>query len=1055
MVSIPVKHFIFSVIMLLSISVVGQEFDHRFRHWNASHGLNSTSCLSLARGNDGYLWVGTSTGLHSFNGVRFSKKNSLAGLPEMDGRTGQLHYASDGYLWVGVDGIGVGRYQPLEESDNRQWYSFGTGPGGNWPNASAVRCMLADPIGQLWLGSDNEGLYRLNTANGSRQKILIDSSKVEYWRSVRSLYLLDSNTLAIGFINALVTINIHTGKVFYPEIVVKDGKRQPSYWDIKPWKGDTLVVGADRGVYFLNKKTWELFQYIPKVEPRIWDNFACIKVLPFSENEIWIASERYGLIFLNPSTGQWKSALDGGAGSIVSKRINDLYRDNDGTIWVAHDMGISSYDPSYNQIRNYPLTEAIFFRQYMTATASPSGKIYYPTTNGMGEYRIDNQTVIDRKHQINNLLSRRQHVFWHPRQGVVMVSRTGLWQFDTTTYAYKPIIYITGKSDQKSPLPPMGMDTVIGRTNHVLVDSSGPTERWWIASEEMYKLACFLPEEKRMVYYKCLELTKHSTTYGVELNKFALDGKGGLWISSQSRGLFYLPDPSKDSCINFWSREGGSRYFAFNAVKDLYFDRKANELWATVPGKGLLKIDWQNTDSLHYEVFAENVGLQFRTLLSICPVGNRYFFISSENGIHCFDKEKQSFTALGWSYGMLMNSYYFGFSGYIGGQCYFLSHGYLVSFDPMTLLSQKEYLPALALQVWKNGVRTRISGVGKSLRLDFENRDIIIEPDIIDLRNTDNYKLQYRLIGYDEDWNVAERAPQIAYSKLKGGKYTFECRLLEGNTPIGDIQGFSLKVDTPFYRSGWFYALLLATGLGLLYLWIRNRQQQQLKELEHQNEILRLQAEQNKLVVRERERITADLHDDVGATLSSLRIYGDLADQVWENRPQESRKLIVKISETAKDLIDRMGDIVWSLKPADDQVYNLETRFKNIGQELLGPSNINCTFEIDNDLGEVLEHPELRKNLLLIVKEAFNNIAKYSGAGEVALMLKRESHDLSLRISDNGIGFDADTVKKGHGLQNMARRCAALGGKYELITAPGKGVIITCRFSMATISHIT
>ncbi|HSK12237.1 MAG TPA: ATP-binding protein, partial [Phnomibacter sp.] len=631
---------------------------------------------------------------------------------------------------------------------------------------------------------------------------------------------------------------------------------------------------------------------------------------------------------------------------------------------------------------------------------------------------------------------------------------TGLWQFDTTTYAYKPLIYISRKGDQRSPLPPMGMDTVIGKTNHVFVDSSGPTERWWIASEELYKLACFLPEEKSMVYYKCLELTKHSTTYGVELNKFALDGKGGLWISSQSRGLFYLPDPSKDSCINFWSREGGSRYFAFNAVKDLYYDKKANELWATVPGKGLLKIDWQNTDSLHYEVFAENVGLQFRTLLSICPVGDRYFFISSENGIHCFDKEKQSFTALGWSYGMLMNSYYFGFSGYIGGQCYFLSHGYLVSFDPMTLLSQKKYVPALALQVWKNGIRTRISGVGRSLRLDFENRDIIIEPDILDLRNTDNYKLQYRLVGYDVDWNVAERGTQIAYSKLKGGNYTFECRLLEGNTPIGDIQGFSLKVDTPFYRSGWLYAVLLATVLALLYLWNRNLQMQRLRTLEHQNELLRLQAEQNNMLSRERERITADLHDDVGATLSSLRIYGDLAGQVWDSRPHESRKLIGKISDTAKELIDRMGDIVWSLKPADDQVYSIGTRFRNFGQELLAPRNINCTYDMGDGLAEMLAHPQMRKNLLLIVKEAFNNIAKYSNATEVSLGLKHEGQYIVLSIADNGRGFDVDTVAKGHGLQNMQRRSEAMGGECYVRSVPGKGTTITCRVPMATISHI-
>lgn len=216
---------------------------------------------------------------------------------------------------------------------------------------------------------------------------------------------------------------------------------------------------------------------------------------------------------------------------------------------------------------------------------------------------------------------------------------------------------------------------------------------------------------------------------------------------------------------------------------------------------------------------------------------------------------------------------------------------------------------------------------------------------------------------------------------------------------------------------------------------------------------LRKQMEAQQAVANERTRITADLHDDIGATLSSMQIYGDLAKNVWDKQPEESKKMIDKISSTSKDLMGRMGDIIWSMKVGEEEKYTLEARLKNYSNELLSPKNIMVEFDIDEKLPVGIVNPEIRKNILLIAKEAMNNIAKYSGASKATVSLKKINTVFQLVISDNGKGFDKAMLSQGNGLNNIKSRCALLKGDCIIDTEPGKGVVVTCIFPIAIISH--
>jgi len=115
---------------------------------------------------------------------------------------------------------------------------------------------------------------------------------------------------------------------------------------------------------------------------------------------------------------------------------------------------------------------------------------------------------------------------------------------------------------------------------------------------------------------------------------------------------------------------------------------------------------------------------------------------------------------------------------------------------------------------------------------------------------------------------------------------------------------------------------------------------------------------------------------------------------------------------------------------------------------LLSPKEIKCIYHFDEKLNKLAFHAEARKNLLLIIKESFNNIAKHSQANQVELLMEINQQILHVRISDNGIGFDFNHRDKGNGILNIESRCKEVGGTCTWQSAQGEGTTLSCIFSL-------
>lgn len=238
------------------------------------------------------------------------------------------------------------------------------------------------------------------------------------------------------------------------------------------------------------------------------------------------------------------------------------------------------------------------------------------------------------------------------------------------------------------------------------------------------------------------------------------------------------------------------------------------------------------------------------------------------------------------------------------------------------------------------------------------------------------------------------------------------------------------------------------------------RQRQRISKLEYKEQLRKNEIEfelrslENRMaaVSAERDRIASDLHDDIGASLSSIRIYSGAAQKRFHDDPDEAVRLIERINQSSSGMMDRMSDIVWSINPKNDNVESIVFRMKSQAGEVLSPLDIHVEYHIEPDTEHIQPTMMARRNIYLIFKEAINNIAKYSKASEVTVMMRIVGPSLVLSIADNGIGFEMNTQKAGNGLTTMRRRADSLKGKLFMHSSPGKGTRLELEVLIAKIS---
>ncbi|MGC4036361.1 MAG: sensor histidine kinase [Chitinophagaceae bacterium] len=213
----------------------------------------------------------------------------------------------------------------------------------------------------------------------------------------------------------------------------------------------------------------------------------------------------------------------------------------------------------------------------------------------------------------------------------------------------------------------------------------------------------------------------------------------------------------------------------------------------------------------------------------------------------------------------------------------------------------------------------------------------------------------------------------------------------------------------------------------------RLKSENQMKEYEKELAVFKAQQE-------ERDRISADMHDELGSGMTAIRLMSEIAKNKMKG---DVPKEIEKISESANDVLNKMNAIIWTMNSGNDTVDNLVSYIRAYSQEYFENTDIICRINTPEQINALEITGDKRRNIFLCVKETLTNALKHSRATEITIDISVDEN-LKITIADNGIGFDIKKLRQfGNGIQNIRKRVAAIRGEIQFDGEKGTTTTIT------------
>lgn len=272
---------------------------------------------------------------------------------------------------------------------------------------------------------------------------------------------------------------------------------------------------------------------------------------------------------------------------------------------------------------------------------------------------------------------------------------------------------------------------------------------------------------------------------------------------------------------------------------------------------------------------------------------------------------------------------------------------------------------------------------------------------------------------YDR-WMELGHEPIVQIPSLDGDEYHVEITT-NPTSNKADIS-FPVIIKKSFWQELWFliavivYVIFLI-GIGIYFFTLYNLRQK-----------LKLQDVRN--------RIAADLHDEVGSNLNSIAIFVEL---LRRKAPPELLPILEKITSNSVESVQLMQDTIWAIQSKNDDFQKFTDRMRGFATEVLAAKGISLDFDNQIDSHKNSLSMEARKNAYSIYKEAINNIVKHSKATKAEVRISEANNQILIEVSDNGIGFDQNQATEGNGLHNFEQRAEDNEMKLNIDSMQGRG----------------
>jgi signal transduction histidine kinase/ligand-binding sensor domain-containing protein len=989
------KFYFIAIFFLLGGWIKGQSLNLSFNHLSREGGLSNNNAASFLADSKGFLWVGTFNGLNRFDGstckVFKPFNSSISGVS-----IANIIEDKNSDLWFTSES-GLNHYSRLKNSfDNIDCIKDG--------KARQYFPFYVDNQNRIWFIVAGKGIYVYNPINKIAKFITQTSSDyakvgVQPFQEVKKIFYSD-NQSGLGLFTLEEDKVVRTSLFF-------DGKKQPA----------------------LN-----LARYF------------------FVENDslVWLTNTHLGLVKFNYRNLQYQT-FNTFQGKSIGTLTSVFFRPNSTQLFAgSNDLGVLIFDTKQlkfiQRFQHNPTNpnslrtnwaEDIFIDKNQNLFINLLGwGIDFTNLNTSNTLHWLSKDDVQKYKLVNNVIA---YSFIHKNKISVKLQQGGIVILDTN-----------GKLVEKIKEYPAADNMVYGVDSTIFACGLGEV----LILDDDFKVIQHIPIKNKAeeFIHSIAVVSADELIAGASTGFYSIKKQGKIYAASLIEELnqpqFHVNLPlyydktteqlffSSNWWNNFyilkkrlgkWKVQTSKKLEAnvFNIIPDV---DDGHKIWLCT-NRGLWKFDVRTHQ---YDIWDEAKGLPDNSVTTYIPAKNGDFWLVTNRGISFYNKKLNVFKNFTEKDGATSTEYdWYGSFKLPDGRMMF------AGLDGITVISPKELNSKTPPRLYFTDIKVNEKSLVSATYIG-ENNSINLKPDEssfsidfvgIDYAKPESIKLQYQLEGFDNEWITVKNPANIHFSNVPENTYNFKIRSLSDNGQITAEKSLKITIEAPFWRTWWFRLIEVALILGLVYAFYRYRI----------NQLLQLQAVRN--------RISTDLHDEIGATLSGIGILSTIAKkQVAENHPAYS--LLGRITDDALTIGNSIDDIVWSINPKNDELLSIIARMSRHAAELFDAKGIDYQIITPDMVEDIKLSMEQRRDVYLIFKEAVNNLIKYANCSKAMIEIGFENGKFQLTILDNGVGFDVSQTTTRNGIKNMKNRAEKLHGKLTIDAKIDTGTKVMLAFSI-------
>ena len=454
-----------------------------------------------------------------------------------------------------------------------------------------------------------------------------------------------------------------------------------------------------------------------------------------------------------------------------------------------------------------------------------------------------------------------------------------------------------------------------------------------------------------------------------------------------------------------------------NIIMDMCFVK--DKIWLAVYGLGLVELSPEFKIINTYSLAS---GIRNTGVYKIYNIGDSLLLTTSNNGLYSLNLQTKRIKSFFEEDGLHGNAFEESSGSWIGGKIVLGGVNGFTLVDPGKLMTNKVppriYVNNITVET--PGKETEIANLDMG-KIIVPNSVIqtIVHLSAINSTSSHNITFAWKLAENSSEWAMIGTQNFIPLIGLSPGTYHLQVKAANEDGVWSEPKELILVFLPKWYQTWWFYLLITLAVAAVLYALYRYR----IAQIKKQHEI--------------RKNIATDLHDDLGSTLNSVKVFTNLA--ISGIKQEES---LQQIKDNLKEATSGLRDMIWVLDDSLDTVDELVTRIRQFAIPVSAASGIETIVNCETDINNRKLTKDEKRNLFLVCKEAINNSIKYSKAAQIHVSIVAYGKKVEIIITDNGTGFDMDTVKKGYGLKNMQYRAGQVKYDVEIMTEKGRGTEI-------------